>query len=159
MLFRCCITRDPRLHSNQEMDCPHLLSHFPLCVPMQMNSFFPLPLLPTLPLYADLSSLHPASPSSSCSESGLQFVPLPHTSLFKMTLLHFMVNQLFCLTQSAGSASQPARINWGAGWGGGGDGGGRIRRKRERERERMRQMEKENKRRKGKKKRTNSTSR
>lgn len=26
-----------------------------------------------------------------------------------------MVNQLFCLTQSAGSASQPARINWGAG--------------------------------------------
>lgn len=52
--------------------------------------------------------------SSSCSESSLQFVPLPHTSLFKMTLLHFTANQLFCLTQSTGSASQPAWINWGA---------------------------------------------
>lgn len=44
-----------------------------------------------------------------------------------MTLLHFMVNQLFCLTQSAGSASQPARINWGAGGSGGGVERGRQR--------------------------------
>lgn len=57
-----------------------------------------------------------------------------------------MVNQLFCLTQSAGSASQPARINWGAGWrggGGGSDGGGGgavfIERKRENERDRERE--------------------
>lgn len=66
---------------------------------MQMSNLPPLLTceLPPLP--------HPPS----CSESGLQFVPLPYTSLFKMTLLHFMVNQLFCLTQSAGSASQPAR--------------------------------------------------
>lgn len=33
-----------------------------------------------------------------------------------MTLLHFMVNQLFCLTQSAGSASQPAQISRGGVW-------------------------------------------
>lgn len=32
-----------------------------------------------------------------------------------MTLLHFMVNQLFCLTQFAGSASQPAQLSWGVG--------------------------------------------
>lgn len=89
---------------------------------------------PPLPSAHRIRRPPPASPSSSCSESGLQFVPLPHTSLFKMTLLHFMVNQLFCLTQSAGSASQPAQINWGAG--GGGEGGGDVGwRERERERE------------------------
>lgn len=63
----------------------------------------------TTPPHSDLS-LHPSALPSS-----LQFVPLPHTSLFKMTLLHFTVNQLFCLTQSTGSASQPTRINRGAG--------------------------------------------
>lgn len=87
---------------------------------MQMsNLLFSLPSLtcPTLKTTPPLRSLPPpstTSSSSSCSESSLQFVPLPHTSLFKMTLLHFTANQLFCLTQSTGSASQPARINWGA---------------------------------------------
>lgn len=67
-----------------------------------------------LPLHTPTSPCTPP-PSRACSKSSLQFVPLPHTSLFKMTLLHFTVNQLFCLTQSTGSASQPTRINRGAG--------------------------------------------
>lgn len=67
-----------------------------------------------LPLHTPTSPCTPP-PSRPCSKSSLQFVPLPHTSLFKMTLLHFTVNQLFCLTQSTGSASQPTRINRGAG--------------------------------------------
>lgn len=143
MLFRCCISRESGLHSNQEMDSSLF---FPFCTVSHNANEHPLP---SLPPYTDLSSLLPASPSSSCSESGLQFVPLPHTSLFKMTLLHFMVNQLFCLTQSTGSASQPARISWGAGWWWWSG----IRRRRERRRERMRETEreKENKRKKGKK--------
>lgn len=83
----------------------------------QPSFFLSLPSLTCPTLNPPPRSLTPpttTSSSSSCSESSLQFVPLPHTSLFKMTLLHFTANQLFCLTQSTGSASQPARINWGA---------------------------------------------
>lgn len=51
-----------------------------------------------------------------------------------------MVNQLFCLTQSAGSASQPARLNWGAGGGGGGGVAMVVFGERERERASNREM-------------------
>lgn len=79
-----------------------------------LSPFSHLPNTQTPPPLCSLPPPSTTSSSSSCSESSLQFVPLPHTSLFKMTLLHFTANQLFCLTQSTGSASQPARINWGA---------------------------------------------
>lgn len=89
----------------------HGILHIPAITMLMSNHRPPLTCRPRTP-----------PPPHSCSESGLQFVPLPYTSLFKMTLLHFMVNQLFCLTQSAGSASQPARLDWGA-WGRGRAGG------------------------------------
>lgn len=128
------ITRNLQLHSDKKWTFLTYYSFISDCVSMQMNSLPSLPLLPSTrrPLFMT------PPPHSSCSESGLQFVPLPHTSLFKMTLLHFMVNQLFCLTQSAGSASQPARINWGAGWRSGG-----VFRERERENQRDREGERE----------------
>lgn len=116
-LLRCTVIRDRAAVSPTNGLSSPTLSFPAVC--HDANEQLPLS-PPPPPFGTDLfSSLHPPlHPAPPCSESGLQFVPLPHTSLFKMTLLHFMVNQLFCLTQSAGSASQPARISWGAVGGG-----------------------------------------
>lgn len=103
----CFTTGDRQFLSNLNVNCPHLTSQFPLWVAMQINDcgrlYNPQHLL-TAP-----SALLPRS------SSGLQFVPLPHSSLFKMTFLHFMANQLFCFTRSASSASPtcPSTRQWG----------------------------------------------
>lgn len=101
----CFTTGDRQFLSNLNVNCPHLTSQFPLWVAMQINDcgrlYNPQHLL-TAP-----SALLPRS------SSGLQFVPLPHSSLFKMTFLHFMANQLFCFTRSASSATCPSTRQWG----------------------------------------------
>lgn len=58
----------PQLHSNQEMDSPHSVSHFPLCVTMQMNNLPPL-------------HCHPAPPHPTpCHRSPLHIPPICSTS-------------------------------------------------------------------------------